>query len=236
MMVRLRWAGAAALLLVATGVSAQNEGLSGQVAFGYLAQSGNSDNENMNLNFGGDYVAEYWTHGLDGRAVKASTAGVTTAESYGLRWQSKRELSERDYIFGLAAWDKDEFSGYEKQIREVVGYGRRFLDGERHALNAEGGVGARQADLRDGTSEDESIARLSMDYTLQLSETAKFEQRFSVESGSENTYTESATSLTTEVFGNFSVVLSYTIKRNSDVPVGTQKKDTFTAVSLEYSF
>ena len=33
-----------------------------------------------------------------------------------------------------------------------------------------------------------------------------------------------------------SVVLSYTIRNNSDVPVGTEKTDTFTAVALEYTF
>jgi putative salt-induced outer membrane protein YdiY len=75
-----------------------------------------------------------------------------------------------------------------------------------------------------------------MDYTFQLSETAEFKQLFGVESGSNNTYTESVTSLSADVWGDLAIVLSYTIKRNSDVPVGTVKKDTFTSIALEYSF
>jgi len=226
------------LALSATTLMAQDdeEGLSGQVALGYLATSGNSDSENLSLNFGGDYYGEIWHHEMAGRAIRASTSGLTTAEAYGMSWQSSRDLGEKSYIFGRAAWDKDKFSGYDQQIREVVGYGRHFIDNERHELNGEAGVGLRQSDLRDGTSEDESIVRLSVDYTFQVSETAEFQQLFGVESGSDNTYTETVSALKADVWTNMAIVLSYTVKRNSDVPVGNVKKDTFTSVALEYSF
>ena len=225
-------------MLLATSTLAQDEdeGLSGKVALAYLATSGNSESENLGLSFDGDYYGDVWHHSLEGRAVQASTSGVKTAEAYGLSWQSGRDFGEKSYLFGRVAWDKDKFSGYDQQIREIVGYGRHFIDNERHTLDAEAGVGVRQSDLRDGTNEDESIARLSVDYAFQLSETAELEQRFGVESGSNNTYTESVTSLSADVWTNLAIVLSYTVKRNSDVPVGTVKKDTFTAVALEYSF
>lgn len=212
------------------------EGLSGQVALGYLATSGNSDSENLSLNFGGDYYAEIWHHNLEGRAVRASTGDVTTAEAYGLSWQSDRDFGEKNYMFARAAWDKDRFSGYDQQIREIVGYGRHIIDTERHELNGQVGFGLRQSDLRDGSSEDESIARLSLDYTFNLSETAEFEQLVGVESGSENTFTESVTKLSADIWTNMAVVLSYTVRRNSDVPAGTEKRDTFTSVAIEYSF
>jgi putative salt-induced outer membrane protein len=214
----------------------EDEGLSGQLALGYLATSGNSDSENLSLNFGGDYYGDVWHHSLDGRAVRASTSGVTTAEAYGLSWQSAREFGGKSYMFGRAAWDKDKFSGYDQQIREVLGYGRHFIDNDRHKLDGEVGAGARQSDLRDGTSQDETILRLNLSYKLQISETAEFEQTFGVESGSDNTYTESVTALSADVWESLAIVLSYTVKNNSDVPFGTEKRDTFTAVALEYSF
>lgn len=224
--------------LAATTVSAQQEeeGLSGDVALGYLATSGNSESENMSLNFGGDYYGDIWHHGLGGRAVKASTSGITTAESYGLNWQSARDFGEHSYMFGRVAWDKDEFSGYSEQLREVIGYGRHLIDTDQHSLDGEVGVGLRQSELRDGTSEDETIARLSLDYTFDFSDTAKFEQSLGIESGSENTYTETVSALSAEVWTNLAIVVSYTVRRNSDVPVGTLERDTFTAVALEYSF
>ena len=233
----VRIAGAILFVLFAAAAAAQQqEGLSGKVALGYLATSGNSDSENLNLNFSGDYYADVWHHNLTGRAIRGSTEGVDTAESYGLSWQSDRELGEKNYLFGRAAWDRDEFSGYPEQTREVVGFGRHFISNDRHVLNGEAGAGFRQAELVDGTKEDETILRLSGDYTLKMSETSEFKQTLAVESGDTNTYTESVTSLSADVWTNLAVVLSYTIKRNSDVPAGIEKKDTFTAVSLEYSF
>ena len=228
----------AALSLMSLQAFGQNEeGLSGEVALGYLATSGNSENTNMSLNFGGDYYAEVWQHSLDGMAVKATTSNVTTTEAYGLVWQSRRELAnEKNYIFGLGAWNKDKFSGYDQQLREVVGYGRRIIDGEVHSFDVEAGLGFRQSDLRNGTSEDETIQRISGNYEWKVSETATFTQVLAIENGSKNTYTESVTKLSAKVRENLAAVFAYTIKRNSDVPFGTLKKDTFTSVALEYSF
>lgn len=228
------------LLCLAVSVAAaqnqEEEGLSGEVALGYLATSGNAESESLSLSFGGDYYADVWHHALDGRAIRASTSGITTAEAYGLSWQSDRDFGDHSYMFGRFAWDKDKFSGYDKQVRQVVGYGRHIIDSERHKLDGEVGVGARQSDLRDGAQQDETIMRLSLGYEFQLSDTAKFEQDFGIESGSDNTYTESVTALSADIWTDFAIVLSYTVKHNSDVPVDTKKRDTYTAVSLEYSF
>ena len=224
------------LLATVTGYAQNQAGFSGRVALGYLATSGNTENETLNSNFELDWNRAPWHHALTGSAVRASTDNVTTAEAYSLDWQSDYDLSERSYVFGLVAWNDDQFSGYDQQIRAVLGYGRRFIATERHALNGEVGAGARQADLRDGTNEDESILRLSGDYRWIISETAEFSQSLSIESGSFNTYTETVTKLTADIRGNLSIVFSYTIKNNSEVPVGIENTDTFTAVALEYAF
>jgi len=224
------------LLATVTGYAQNQAGFSGRVALGYLATSGNTENETFSSNFDLDWNRAPWHHALTGSAVRASTDNVTTAEAYSLDWQSDYDLSERSYVFGLVAWNDDQFSGYDQQIRAVLGYGRRIIATERHALNGEVGAGARQADLRDGTNEDESILRLSGDYRWIISETAEFSQSLSIESGSFNTYTETVTRLTADIRGNLSIVFSYTIKNNSEVPVGIENTDTFTAVALEYAF
>ncbi len=220
----------------ATGYAQGDEGFSGRVALGYLATSGNTKNETLSTAFDLDWTYAPWHHALTGAAVRASTSDVTTAEAYSLDWQSDYDLTERSYLFGVVAWNDDRFSGYDQQIREVVGYGRRFIDTERHALNGEVGVGARQADLRDGTSQDETILRLSGDYLWTISETAEFSQSLAIDTGSFNTYTETLTRLTMSILGNISLVVSYRVKNNSNVPAGIQKTDTFTAVALEYTF
>ena len=227
----------AALTMVAgTGFAQDEEGFSGRAALGYLATSGNTENDSLNANLGLWWNYEPWSHSLLGRAVNSSTSGVTTAEAYSLNWKSNYAINETDYIFGLLAWDKDEFSAYEQQVREAIGYGRRFIDSERHILNGQAGIGARQADLRNGVSQDEAILHLGGDYRWIISETSEFSQTLLIDSGSDNTYLEATSALSADVRENLALVISYTIKNNSDVLPGTKKTDTFTAISLEYTF
>ena len=86
------------------------------------------------------------------------------------------------------------------------------------------------------SSENEATLRGATDYTWNFSETGAFVQTFIVESGSENTYMESTSEVKANLVGNIALVGSYTIKRNTSVPVGSEKRDTFTAISLEYGF
>jgi putative salt-induced outer membrane protein len=141
-----------------------------------------------------------------------------------------------DYLFFSGDWRQDEFSGYDKQVTEAVGYGRRLIDTARHTLALEGGLGAKQSDLVTGEELDEGIVRGGLDYLLRISETSEFSQKLLLEQGDDNRYTESTSALKTRIVGNLALVLSYVIKNNSDVPVGIEETDTFTALSLEYGF
>lgn len=214
----------------------------GKALLGYLSTSGNTDNSSLNSAFEISYTSDSWKHMFAAAAIHAtsedSVSGEeeTTAEAYEAGWKSERNFSESSYMFGQLDWRKDRFSGYDKQFSQTIGYGRRLIDKEKHKLNVEIGAGARQSDLADGAEESETIVRGGLDYTWQLSETAAFAQIIAVESGSANTYTESVTKLSAALVGNLALVASYTIKNNSDVPPLTEETDTFTALSLEYTF
>lgn len=235
-----------ALLVVAAGFAftthafAQEEEdtgpWSGKAALGYLATSGNSDNANLNAAFALGWDRGPWHHSLDATAVGATDNDETTAEAYSLAVKTQYDFSEFNYLFGLIDWNKDKFSGYDQQTSEVIGYGRRLINNDRHVLNAEIGAGARQSDLRDGTSQNETIIRGGLDYVWNFSETADFSQILIVESGSDNTFMESVSAIRATLLENIALVASYTIRRNTDVPAGSEKTDTFTAVSLEYAF
>ena len=209
---------------------------SGKATLGYLATSGNTENSTLNSGFEVGYNTGKWAHLFNAAAINASESEITSAEAYDAGWKSERNLSDKDYLFGRLSWRKDRFGGYDTQISETVGYGRRLVDSDKHKLNAEIGAGARQSELQDGTKLDETIFRGGMYYRWLLSETAEFRQDLTVEAGDENTYTESVTALSAKLKGNLALVASYTIKNNSDVPVLTEKTDTYTALSLEYVF
>lgn len=230
------------LLVVATSLNAAEEGeedespWSGSVKLGYLATSGNTDNSSLNSGFHIAYTVDLWQHEVTASAIQSTQSNDTTAEAYDFGWKSSRDLTENDFLFGRLDWRKDRFSSYDQQFSQAVGYGRRLIDSEAHKLNAEIGIGARQSDFIDGTDESESIVSGRLTYNWLISETATFGQTIVIESGSSNTYTESVTGLTARLVGGLALVASYTIKNNSDVLPGTEKTDTFTALSLEYAF
>ncbi|MDJ0916698.1 MAG: DUF481 domain-containing protein [Woeseiaceae bacterium] len=209
---------------------------SGKASLGYLATSGNTENSTLKSDFEIHYVKNKWEHSLTLKAIQASEENNTTAEAYDAGWKSEYNFSETDFLFGRLDWRKDRFSGYDTQFSQTAGYGRRVLETERQELNAEIGAGAKQSDLADGTTVEEFILRGGLNYRWVFSENAEFTQDLSVESGSDNTYLESISAVKANLIGEVSLVASFTVKNNSDVPAGNEKTDTFTAISLEYAF
>jgi len=231
-----------AIIFVSPGAFAQeeesedNDPFEGSASLGYLATSGNSDSKNVNAAFSLKWQPSLWSHEFELSAIRAQTSGVTTADAQFASYDARREFGEKSYLFATLDWQSDQFSAYDTQLSETVGYGRHLIATERHALDVEIGAGARQAKLRTGEDQDESIGRGALEYAWEFSETAQFSQSLVVESGSSNTRTESVTELRADILGNLALVVSYRLRNNSDVPAGTEKSDRFTAISLEYGF
>ncbi len=222
---------------VAAAQNADEElGWSGKATLGYLATTGNTENSNLNTGLEIGYDTERWHHLARAAAIQATENDTTNAEAYELGWKSEWDMSEKSFLFGRLVWRKDRFGPYNTQFSQTVGYGRRLIDNERHKLNANIGAGARQSEDQFGIKNDETIVRGGMDYVWQLSETAKFSQDLLAEAGDANTYLESVTALSATLVGQMALVASYTIKHNTDVPPLTEKTDTYTALSLEYTF
>ena len=209
----------------------------GSASLGYLSTSGNTDGTNGNASFKVTWdLMGPWKHDWNALAINARTAGVTTAEAYSAGYKAQRDFSATSYLLASADWRQDRFSGYDEQVSETLGYGRRLIDTERHTLALEGGAGAKQSDLIDGTELDEAILRGGFDYLLRITENSEFSQKILIEQGDDNRYSESTSALKARIVGNLAIVVSYVVKNNSDVPVGIAKTDRFTAVSLEYGF
>ena len=211
-------------------------GWSGKATLGYLATSGNTENSTLNTAFEVGFKTGKWAHLYKAAAINAMENKVTTAEAYDTSWKSERNLTDKDFLFGRLHWRKDRFGGFDTQFSQTVGYGRRLIDTDKHKLNGELGVGARQSEDQSGFKDDETVYRGGLDYKWQLSETAEFRQDLTAESGEANTYVESVTALSAKLLGDLALVASYTIKHNTDAPPLTEKTDTYTALSLEYAF
>lgn len=214
----------------------EEDPISGKAAVGYLATNGNTESTNANASFELLYGRDVWSHEYELSAVTASNEGETTTEAYTFAYGGRREFGEVSYLFTALDWERDEFSAFDSQVSETVGYGRHLVATDAHALDFEIGGGARQSEQRDGTSLDDSIVRAALDYVWTVNDATSFSQQFLVASGSTNTRSQSVSELRARLFGNVALVLSYRIKHNSDVESGIEKADSFSAISLEYAF
>jgi putative salt-induced outer membrane protein len=228
-----------AALLLPLALMAQEEAESpwaGKATLGYLATSGNTENSTLNTAVEVGFATGEWLHTANAAAISAAENEVTTAEAYQLGWKTERSLTDKDYVFGLLQWRKDNFGAFETQFSQALGYGRHVIDTDKHKFDLEAGVGARQSETQLGLTENETIVRGGAYYKWLFSETAEFRQDLTAESGSENTYLESVSAVSAKLLGNLALVASFTVKHNTDVPLLTEKTDTFTALSLEYVF
>lgn len=226
------------LILNAAESTESNQGVwKGEGGLGFTSTSGNSDSESLNASLGTTYEIDKWKHSASLRVIQAETEGETSADSLEFKVRSEHEIGEKSYAFGKLRYENDEFSGYDYQTSLAFGVGSRFIESEQHLLDASIGLGVRSikdSDTKD--TEDEGIITGDLIYEYKISETASFNETILVEIGDENTYSESDTSLKVGIEGNLAAKISYLVKRNSNVPPGTDKTDEITSISLLYEF
>lgn len=212
------------------------QGWSGNVQFGAVQTTGNTDSSTADGKFKVNYVQQAWQNTLRMSDLYTATNGATTAQSWMGSNQARYSFTKHNYVFGLINAQAVRFSGYDYQVSEVLGLGRRVYDTPRQTLDVEAGAGARQSKLTGGSQDDVAVGRLGAGYSFDITSHSDFHQHLSAEIGKNNTYFESVSSLKLAIYGALSANLSYTISHNTNVPAGTSKTNTITAVALEYGF
>jgi putative salt-induced outer membrane protein len=210
--------------------------VSGRASVGFLATQGNTDSTNANARLRLAYALPDWSHDFDWSVVSASRDDQTTSEAYTANYKARREFVSRSYLFTALDSQRDRFSAYEYQMSESVGYGFRAVDRTDHSLSVEIGGGAQQAKFQDGTRQDEAILRSSLGYRWTVNDSVSVHQDLVVEHGASNTRTESLSEMRARLFGNVGLVLSYRVRRNSNVLPDRSRSDIHSSVSLEYAF
>lgn len=220
----------------AAKTNAVKDGWQGSMALGYLQTTGNSDTTTLNAKALIGYKGGDWQDAFLFQTLKASSAGVLTAESTELNAQADYNLSSLNYLFGNFDFLHDTFSGYQHRTSEVVGYGHRLLATDSQQLDVELGAGARQTAYTDGSSDSEPVELLSGSYLYKFTKTSNFSENLTFIHGSSNAYSQSVSALTVNLAGSFALSVSYTVSHNSTVLPGFKNTDTITAISLVYSF
>ena len=225
------------------------EGWTGTGELGLALARGNARSESVNAKLAFAREDEYWKHSFQAAALR-SKGEVTgdfdgdgveeeryelSANRYEVGASSAYKFDPRNYIVGSARYENDDFSAYEYQAVASVGYGHRFLDGERTSLSTEIGPGYRRArDAETGEVESGVVARGLLDFKHQLTDNTAIYDTFLVEAGSDNTFAQNEIGIAVAMNEKFALKAALQARHNSTVEPGTHKTDTLTTINLVY--
>ncbi len=206
------------------------------IAFGYVGTTGNTDTDTFNTEVLLDITTENWLHKMKFQGLGSQENAQATAERYYFGNKSDYNLDENQYLFLKGSYTDDRFSGFEYQAAVSAGYGRHLIKNDRFELQGFGGLGYRENSIINGGSEGEVIVSLGEEFEWIISENAVFTQSFTTEIGDVRTTSILELGLETNIIGDITTKIAFQARSNSDVPVGREKTDTLTSVSLVYSF
>ena len=221
--------------LGSASVFAQEED-NASIALGYVGTSGNTETQTFNLEFLMAIDSEQWLHNIKFQALGATENDEAKAERYFLEDKSDYNLDEMQYLFVKGNYTDDRFSGFEYQAAVSAGYGRYLRKDDIITFQAFGGLGYRQNDVIGGESDGEAIVSLGESFSWQISDNAKLTQSLTSEAGSDLTVTRFEIGLETNIVDAITTKIAFQARNTSEVPVGTEKTDTQTSISLVYSF
>ncbi|MGB5601694.1 MAG: DUF481 domain-containing protein, partial [Gammaproteobacteria bacterium] len=142
-----------------------------------------------------------------------------------------------DYFYGNFSYEDDRFTGFDYQAKLSLGYGRKIILTEKHELDGEIGPGYRNFKVEGApSSEDEYLLRLAAKYMWKISSYSGFSQDLIGDLGEDQTEWRSVTALRTSIYQNLALRLAYNVRYLDKVPVGNERYDRTTTVTLDYTF
>ncbi len=243
---RLRWLAVATLAWVSLTLPAaaqdpaaeepEEPRWQGSAGLAFVTTSGNTDTQNVGLDFALKRKPEPWGLELTVKVERAEEEGVETAERYLAGLRGTRALNERWELFAGVSGEQDTFAGLDLRTLVEAGAVYHALLGPEHLLSFD--LGATWTD------EDRVPPALDVDYLGAVAGVA-YEWKFS-ESASlterlvyypnfddaEDWRLDSTTALTASLNERFALQLSYAV-RYRNLPVGGRDDtDTTTKASL----
>jgi putative salt-induced outer membrane protein len=237
---------AAALPVTLFGMSVAHADWSGKGEAGLVIASGNTDTKTANAKLQLANEIDKWKHQFGAAALYASSEPEgTTAQRWEALEQTDYNFSPRTFWFGAVRYEDDEFSGFEYQAIASTGIGRKFIDTDVTKFTGAAGVGYKFFETRDafddagvliepGDTDSEVVFRGTLDYDHKFTATTSLLDEFVVEAGADNTFLQNDLSLQVKMTDVLALAVGYSVRHNTDPPVGFEKTDTLTTINLVY--
>jgi putative salt-induced outer membrane protein len=213
--------------------------LEGKAELSFVSTGGNTDAQTLGT--AGDLIwrAGAWKTEARAMFVRAETDDRETARALLAELRESRAISSRLDVFGRGGYQRDVYAGIDSRVTLDAGLGWTAVDGARHALRLDGGLGYLSEDRLAGDDLRSAIARAVAKYkwvfsnTTELTNDAAFLLPF--EEGDAWRYANTL-ALTAGLSRLFSLKLSHALSYlNAPVP-GFRKTDTIVSAALVAKF
>ncbi|NIA67497.1 DUF481 domain-containing protein [Pelagibius litoralis] len=210
---------------------------SGNIDVGGVARSGNTENAGVSAGAEVVYEAAPWKHLASASFDYLRTRSETEAQAFEAEYQLHYDLTERTFVYGLAHYDDDRFSGFDYEFTSSTGLGIRLIDDEAFEWTLAAGPSLRVFQKSDrGSTETAPGVRISNDLAWNISETATLANDTEIRLDRERSEIENETSLTLQIIDSLAGKFSFIANYRSPVPDDTEELDTTTKASLIYGF
>lgn len=220
----------------AHALDGRDYGWFGHASLGGVLTTGNTDTSSVNAALKETYRSKQWQHLIDLSVLDSRDKGRNTAKRYVANYRVTFKLYPDSHFFTDVRFVVDEFSGYERQLFQTLGYVHRLVDGLNDIFDVEIGAGLTQQRLDSGLRDDSEVGRVGFNYLHEFEHGNQFSSDLIVLAGAENTYSQFRASLKTKIVGDLALEFGQTFQRNSRVDEGKKNTDTTTNIGLVYQF
>ena len=207
----------------------------GTLEAGLQYSTGNSELQDYNAKAEIERDSLNWTNRAMARFALTEADGEPSEEEYRGELESQYKLSDVDFLFGEIDAERDLFSGYEYRINEVLGYGRKWVNGDAFKWHSKVGAGFQHYEEEGQDREDAPVGRFENDLEWQIAETLSLENNIRVDV-SDLTAVRTETAIKNQLMGALFLKLAVITNYLSDVPAGSEDTDIDTMVNLSYEF
>lgn len=225
-----------ALSAPAQALEGKDYGWFGHASVGGVITTGNTETSSLNASLQQKYRGKQWQHGLDLSVLDSRDRGNNTSQRYvGAYRVTHRYLPDHSFFADLRLV-VDEFSGYDRQYFETVGYVHRMYEDLDDIFDVELGVGLTQQELNDSDRENTEVFRAGFDYEHEFPGGNRFKLDALTLAGPDNTYSQLRGSLKTRIVGSVGLEVGQTLQTNSNVAQDKENTDTTTNIGLVYQY
>jgi putative salt-induced outer membrane protein len=225
------------LLALALPVLAQEEteeparAWTNEAEFSYVSTTGNAETTTLSFSDKYEYKWEKAKLTVFASALRADATTVTlenfdgsvtetrvkekTAENYELALGYRREISKRFYWYAGTGWYRNRFSGIDDRYGFSGGVGYKLIDGKKHILDSEVGLGYTWETQVTGIENNFTDARVFFGYDFLMSESAKLDSDLTILPNlddSDDLRVNWITAVTASLTSKLALRLSYAVK------------------------